>query len=106
MWTLINATKTSITVGDLTFLKGERHVVAELTKDIRGAVNNGQLYSDPAIPVLGAALTDSSGGTAANTIAAITEAGNVGSADTEPTANAIASLAAAVNNLQAVVDSY
>lgn len=42
-------------------------------------------------------LTDSSGGTADNTVAAITEAANAGSADTAPTANAIADLTAKVN---------
>src|SRR5690606_1000195 len=38
-------------------------------------------------------LTDSSGGTAADTIAAITQASNAGSADVAPVANAIATLA-------------
>lgn len=42
-------------------------------------------------------LTDSSGGTADNTVAAITEAANAGSADTAPTADAIAALTAKVN---------
>jgi hypothetical protein len=45
-------------------------------------------------------LTDNSGGTANTTIAAITNAANAGSADVGPTADAIADLAAQVNNLQ------
>lgn len=44
-----------------------------------------------------AALTDSSGGSADNTIAAITNTANAGSADVTPVANAIADLAAKVN---------
>jgi hypothetical protein len=39
-------------------------------------------------------LTDSSGGSANNTIAAITQVANAGSADVGPTADAIADLAA------------
>ena len=42
-------------------------------------------------------LTDNSGGTANDTIAAITNAANAGSADVGPTADAIADLAAKVN---------
>lgn len=42
-------------------------------------------------------LTDSSGGSANNTIAPITNAANAGSADVGPTADAIADLAAKVN---------
>ena len=44
-----------------------------------------------------ASLTDNSGGTGNNTIAAITNAANAGSADVGPTADAIADLAAKVN---------
>lgn len=48
-----------------------------------------------------AALTDNSGGAAGNdTIAAITEAGNAGSADVGPTADAIADLAAKINEIR------
>lgn len=47
-----------------------------------------------------ATLTDSSGGVADTTIAAITNAANPGSADVGPTANAIADLAAQVNALR------
>ena len=50
-----------------------------------------------AVSLTQVALTDSSGGTADNTIAAITEAGTAGSADTTPVKNAIADLTAAVN---------
>lgn len=42
-------------------------------------------------------LTDSSGGTADDTVAAITDAANIGSADVGPTADAIADLSAKVN---------
>jgi len=44
-------------------------------------------------------LTDNSGGTANDTIADITEANNAGSADRVPTEDAIADLAAKVNNM-------
>ena len=44
-----------------------------------------------------AELTDSSGGTASDTLANVTEAQNAGSADRVPTENALASLAAKVN---------
>lgn len=44
-------------------------------------------------------LTDNSGGTANTTIASITNAANAGSADVGPTADAIADLAAQINNL-------
>lgn len=47
-------------------------------------------------------LTDSSGGTANDTIAAITNAANAGSADVGPTADAIADLAAKV---EAILDA-
>jgi len=47
-----------------------------------------------------AALTDSSGGTAATTIAAITETASAGSADTAPVANAIAQLAKTAGELK------
>ena len=50
--------------------------------------------SQAAVTQTQTALTDSSGGTAATTLAAITNAANAGSADVAPTANAIASLAA------------
>jgi hypothetical protein len=51
------------------------------------------------------ALTDNSGGTANDTIAAITQAANAGSADVGPTADAIADLAAKVNAILAVLDA-
>lgn len=44
-------------------------------------------------------LTDSSGGSANDTIAAITNAANAGSADVGPTADAIADLAAKVEEI-------
>ena len=44
-------------------------------------------------------LTDNSGGTASDTLADITEANNVGSSDRVPTENAIASLAAKLNEV-------
>lgn len=50
-------------------------------------------------------LTDNSGGTANNTIAAITQAGNAGSADVGPTADAIADLAAKVNAILTTLES-
>ncbi len=46
-------------------------------------------------------LTDSSGGTAATTLAAITQAANAGSADVGPTADAVASLAAQLAKVKA-----
>lgn len=52
------------------------------------------------------ALTDSSGGTANDTIAAITEAANTGSADLGPTRDAIADLAAKVNAILTVLSGY
>ncbi len=48
-----------------------------------------------------ATLTDSSTGAASTTIAVITQAGTAGSADITPTKNAIASLTAQINALQA-----
>lgn len=54
--------------------------------------------ADPAA-LTAATLTDSSGGSADTTIAAITNANNAGSADVTPTANAIADLAAQHNAL-------
>lgn len=50
-------------------------------------------------------LTDSSGGSADDTVAAITNANNAGSADVTPTANAIADLAAKVNAILAALRS-
>lgn len=50
-------------------------------------------------------LTDNSGGTPNTTIAVITNAANAGSADVGPTADAIADLAAQVNNLKTDVDN-
>ena len=50
-------------------------------------------------------LTDSSGGTASDTIADITDAGTAGSADRVPTENAIASLAAKVESLTVALRS-
>jgi hypothetical protein len=52
------------------------------------------------------ALTDSSGGTANNTIAAITQAANPGSADVGPTADAIADLAAKVNEIRTALVNH
>lgn len=103
MWTLINSTTGSVTVGDLIFKRGDRHVVFNLNKDIMEAINNGQIHSNPPIAELSVDLVDTSGGVASDTIAEITEAGNAGSADTKPTADAIATLTAAVNNLKSVV---
>lgn len=59
--------------------------------------SSGDGYVRKIIPV--ADLTDSSGGSADDTIAAITNAANAGSADVGPTADAIADLAAKVNAL-------
>ena len=57
--------------------------------------------------VLGAtavvALTDNSGGTADDTIAVITQGANAGSADIAPTQDAIADLAAKVNELRQIL---
>lgn len=53
-----------------------------------------------------AALTDSSGGTPSGTIAAITNAANVGSADVGPTADAIASLATHIEAIRSALSSY
>lgn len=103
MWTLINATKSNQTVGDLNFRRGDRHVVVTLTDEIIAAVNSNKLYCNPPMPAMTADLVDDSGGTASDTIDEITEAGNAGSADTGPTADAIASITAAVNNLKSVV---
>lgn len=52
--------------------------------------------ADPAAAaaITTAALTDNSGGTASGTLADVTEANNVGSADRVPVENALASLAA------------
>lgn len=50
-------------------------------------------------------LTDSSGGSANDTIAAITNAANAGSADVGPTADAIADLAAKVNAILTLLNS-
>lgn len=50
-------------------------------------------------------LTDSSGGTANDIIAEITEASTAGSADTAPVAGAIADLAAKVNAILAALRS-
>ena len=49
-------------------------------------------------------LTDSSGGTASDTLADVTEANNAGSADRVPTENAIASLAAKVEEIMAALE--
>jgi hypothetical protein len=48
-------------------------------------------------------LTDNSGGTADDTVAAITNANNAGSADVVPTANAIADLTAKVNAILTIL---
>src|SRR5690606_16203457 len=64
------------------------------------------LMTGPVAPVAEAAiadLVDNSGGSADNTIAAITNSANVGSADVGPTANAIADLAAKVNAILAAL---
>lgn len=80
--------------GIVAFLAGP--AVDELTD------NSGGTPSDTlAAQTLAEVLTDSSGGTPATTIAAITNAANAGSADVGPTANAIASLATQVNALTA-----
>ena len=50
-------------------------------------------------------LTDSSGGAANDTIAAITNAANAGSADVGPTADAIADLAAKVNGVLTILSN-
>tara|TARA_Y100000310_G_scaffold140777_2_gene140199 strand:+ start:1140 stop:1751 length:612 start_codon:yes stop_codon:yes gene_type:complete len=52
-------------------------------------------YSEASI----VSLTDNSGGTATDTLADVTEANNAGSADRVPTEDAIASLAAKINQL-------
>lgn len=49
-------------------------------------------------------LTDSSGGTANDVVAAITNAANAGSADVGPTADAIADLSAKVNAIIAALE--
>jgi hypothetical protein len=66
-------------------------------------IDLNSILATTAVTATAATLTDSSGGTADTTIAAITNANNVGSADVVPTANAIADLAAQVNNLVADV---
>lgn len=62
MWTLINATTDSVTVGDLNFKRGDRHVVFSLNASIIEAINNGQIYSNPPIVAVDAAIVDDSGG--------------------------------------------
>lgn len=51
-------------------------------------------------------LTDSSGGTASDTLADVTEVQNAGSADRVPTENAIASLAAKIAALNAIMEAH
>lgn len=58
-----------------------------------------ELVTTLAVGTAVTSLTDSSGGTASDTIADITDAGTAGSADRVPTENAIASLAAKVEAL-------
>lgn len=51
-------------------------------------------------------LTDNSGGTADDTIASITDTSTAGSADVGPVQDAIADLAAKVNELNAVLQAH
>lgn len=53
-----------------------------------------------------ASLTDSSGGTANDTIAAITNAANAGSADVGPVADGLADIAAKVNAILAALRTH
>lgn len=89
-----NLTANAVAVGKLTIPANETRTVDFVDAAIVAGVNGGYLSitGQTATSVAGAnvALTDNSGGTASTTLAVIADA---------PTANAIASLAAAVNQL-------
>ncbi len=78
---------------------------------VNGAFNHdgatfGALTAVPAAQQSVTALTDNSGGAANDTIAVITNAANAGSADVGPTQDAIADLAAKVNALRGIFNTF
>jgi predicted RecA/RadA family phage recombinase len=99
--------------GDWDFMVGTvLYDAAETAEDVVFDLNvfpNENIFQEQAANVAAAAaqtqqsLTDSSGGTASTTIAAITQAANAGSADVGPTADAIADLAAQLAKVKADV---
>lgn len=122
-WTFPDADGTvmlSTSASDLTMSEGNDIATGTVTGSIIAKTNLQKLGFYGATPIVqpatitqtysttssthaartAATLTDNSGGTADTTIAAITNAANAGSADVGPTANAIADLAAQVNNLK------
>ena len=66
----------------------------------------GALGAAPAVQQSIVALTDNSGGSADDTIAVITNAANAGSADVGPTADAVADLAAKVNEIRTLLNTF
>jgi hypothetical protein len=77
--------------------------LAEALRDVADDLQNVQGDPSSLAAQTQEDLTDSSGGTPATTIAAITQVANAGSADVGPTADAIASLAAQLAKIKADV---
>lgn len=103
MWTLTNATNAAVTMDDSTLGRAASTVVFALTPAILKTVSSGDVISNPPIALVSPNLVDESGGEVSDTVEEITEAANEGSADTAPTANAIATLTSAVNDLKKAV---
>lgn len=91
----------------LTLAVGDAFVIFGASATQWGFLNLPASYSEPATskPSI-TALTDNSGGTATNTLADVTEANNAGSSDRVPTEDAIASLAAKINEIRTVLSNY
>lgn len=95
-----NLTATALSVGSHTFTGFGSKTVDFLDSDLQNGISQGYLsvtgVSAAAVTTDVITLTDNTGGTASATLAVIADA---------PTANALASLAAVVNQLTAQVNS-
>lgn len=97
-FTLKNISSTTIAVGSLTLAQGASASVDFVTTAMQTAAAGGYISISPTVATSVVVLTDSSTGTSGgNTVAAIT--------DTATAANAVATLAAKLNALIAVVNS-